>query len=365
MAIQIRADQVGSLLRPQELMEQRKIFAEGKIDIEQLRQTEDAAILAALDLQKQAGIEVFTDGEYRRSDFQSDFAEAVEGFTTVSVPRQWHGPGGGLEPTEMHVVNAKLRQRCRLTAHEVEFMKKHSPGPIKITIPNAATMMLRAYRPGMTDTFYPTRSDLLAGLAEIIRNEIKALVEERVPYIQLDAPGYGRYVDQGYRQRMTEAGIDPDQDFKVGIAADNECIQGIERTGVTLAIHLCRGNNQSRWLSEGGYDPIAEKLFGSLEMDTFLLEYDSERAGGFEPLRFVPAGKNVVLGLVGTKSGELEPQDLLLRRIEEASKYVPLENLALSPQCGFATRASGNLLSWDDQRRKLELVASTARKMWG
>ena len=363
--MQIRADHLGSLLRPRELMETRASLAEGRVDAEQLREVEDRAILTALDLQKQSGMQVFTDGEYRRSDFQSDFSEAVEGFTTVSVPRQWHGPGGGLEPTDMHVVNGELRQRRRLTAHEVEFLKKHAPGSFKITIPNAATMMLRAYRPGMTDAFYPTRSDLLAELARIIREAVKALIGEGVPYIQLDAPGYARYVDQGYRQQMREAGLDPDRDFEDGIAADNECFRGLEQPGVTLAIHVCRGNNQSRWLSEGGYDPIAETLFGSLEMDTFLLEYDTDRAGGFEPLRFVPEGKKVVLGLVTTKSGELEPQELLVRRIEEASHYVPLENLALSPQCGFATRASGNLVSWDDQRRKLELVADTARKVWG
>jgi len=365
MTVRIRADHLGSLLRPQELMEARVGYVEGRTNSEQLRRLEDQAILTALDLQKQAGMHVFTDGEYRRSDFQSDFAEAVEGFTTVNISRKWHGPGGGLEPTEMHVVNGELVQRRRLTAHEVEFLKQHAPGPFKITLPNAATMLLRAYQPGITDTFYETRSDLLFELARIIRDEVEALVEEGVSYIQLDAPGYARYVDPNSRKKMREIGLDPDKDFADGIAADNACFKGLQQPGVTMAIHVCRGNNQSRWLSEGGYDPIAEKLFGSLEMDTFLLEYDTDRAGGFEPLRFVPEGKKVVLGLVTTKSGTLESQEVLLRRIEEASRYVAIENLALSPQCGFATRASGNLISWDDQRRKLELVAETALKVWG
>ena len=164
---------------------------------------------------------------------------------------------------------------------------------------------------------------------------------------------------------MREDGVDLDLAFEQFLMADNQSVQGLRRDGVTLAIHICRGNSRSNWHSQGGYEPIAEKLFNKLAIDTFLLEYDTERAGGFEPLRFVPEGKHVVLGLVTTKQGRLEAQDELIRRIDEASKYVPIENLSLSPQCGFASGAAGNLISWDDQRRKLELVAQTARKVWG
>jgi 5-methyltetrahydropteroyltriglutamate--homocysteine methyltransferase len=263
------------------------------------------------------------------------------------------------------VVGARLRQTRRVTAHESAFLKEHSPGPFKITMPSPSIFILASYRPGITDRVYPTRADLLADLVPIVRNEIGALIAEGVPYIQLDAPQYTYYVDPQVREAMRRDGIDPDRTVDEAVAGDVACLAGLAQDGVTLAFHLCRGNSRSRWIAEGGYDPIAEKLFGSLPVDTFLLEYDSERAGGFEPLRFVPRGKTVVLGLITTKEPRLESQDQLLRRIEEASKYVPIENLALSPQCGFASIAAGNLLSPDDERRKLELVVDTARKVWG
>ena len=225
--------------------------------------------------------------------------------------------------------------------------------------------ILASYRPGITDRVYPTRGDLLADLVPIVRAEIQALIAEGVPYVQLDAPQYTYYIDSDVRAGMAREGADPDATLVEAVAGDNACLAGLGRAGVTVGIHLCRGNDRSRWIAEGGYDRIAEQVFGQLGVDTYLLEYDSERAGGFEPLRFMPRGKNVVLGLVTTKVGQLESQDVLLRRIEEASKYVPMENLALSPQCGFASSMAGNLLSWDDQRRKLELVVDTARRVWG
>lgn len=366
MAVSYRADQVGSLLRPAALLEARAAYAEGRIGWEQLREIEDKAILEALDLQRQVGIDIFTDGEYRRGDFRTDFAEAVEGLTQVPSGLDWRGSQqGAIASNPGWIVTAKLRQKHRLTAHETAFLLQHAPGPIKVTMPSASQIALRSFRPGVTDQFYPTPAALLQEVAGIIRSEIGALIEEGVPYIQLDAPVYTTYVDERRRQRLRSAGIDPDRELDEAIAADRASLEGVRREGVTLAFHLCRGNYRSYWLSEGGYEPIAEKLFTSLPVDRFLLEYDSERAGGFEPLRFMPRGKTVVLGLITTKEGRLEPQDLLLRRIEEAAKYVPLENLALSPQCGFASDASGNQLSWDDQRRKLELVVATARKVWG
>ena len=218
---------------------------------------------------------------------------------------------------------------------------------------------------GVIGRDYATRSDLLAELTAIVAAETRALAAEGVPYIQVDAPGYMSFVDRRTVERMRQGGLDPDQELAEAIAADNACLAAARHDGGTTAIHFCRGNSRSRWLREGGYDPIAERLFTSLEADRFLLEYDTERAGGFEPLRFVPRGKIVVLGLVTTKQGQLESQDELRQRIDEAAKYVPIENLALSPQCGFASSFSGNLLSLDDQRRKLELVVDTARKVWG
>ena len=368
MATLYRADHVGSLLRPPEVLQARAARSEGRMGAEELRSVEDTAILEALRLQKDVGLGIFTDGEFRRDSFLTSPAEMLEGFAPPgeSFLREWHGPGGGMIPTTVRVVTAKLPRGTRFTAHETGFMKAHSPGPIKITMPTPSMLGFGGFSAGVTDRFYATPTDLLHEIAGIIRDEINAVIDEGITYVQMDAPNYPmRFCPQGQRERLRREGVDFDKELDEAIAADNECLRGVKREGVTLAFHVCRGNNQSRWQAEGGYDPIAEKLFGSLQVDRFLLEYDTDRAGEFEPLRFVPRDKTVVLGLVTTKEGQLEPQDLLLRRIEEASKYVPVEDLALSPQCGFASVAAGNLLSRDDQRRKLELVVETARKVWG
>jgi 5-methyltetrahydropteroyltriglutamate--homocysteine methyltransferase len=199
----------------------------------------------------------------------------------------------------------------------------------------------------------------------IIKSEIQALLKEGVKYIQIDAPRYSYFIDPKWRQYVhDEMGVDPEEALSEAIRADNACLEGVRREGVVLAIHLCRGNNRSQWYAQGGYDPIAEKVFSQLNVDAFLLEYESERAGTFEPLRFVPRGKTVVLGLVSSKLPQLETQDQLAKRIQEASKYMPLENLAVSPQCGFASTMDGNLLSEDEQWSKLGLVAQTARTVW-
>lgn len=360
-----RADQIGSLLRPPELLEARAAYSAGRIGLSELREAEDRAILLALELQKQVGIGIYTDGEYRRSLFYSDLIDAVEGFVPdETVLQEWRGPDGEIQTRSMIIVGSKLRQTRRLAEHEASFLRQHSPGPFKITLPSPV-LFLERYKQGITDRFYPTRSDLFQEIAGLINREIKALIDEGVKYIQIDAPTYSHFIDTRLRQRLRARGADPDQLLDEAIAADNACLEDVKREGVTLAIHFCRGNSGSRWLAEGGYDPIAEKLFGSLQVDRFLLEYDSPRAGGFEPLRFVPRGKTVVLGLITTKEARLESQDELLRRIDEASKYVPISDLGISPQCGFASSMGGNLISWDDQRRKLELVVDTARKVWG
>jgi 5-methyltetrahydropteroyltriglutamate--homocysteine methyltransferase len=263
------------------------------------------------------------------------------------------------------VVGAKLRQTRRITAHESSFLLRHAHGPCKVTVPSAGYLGSRNYRRGVTDRAYPAIADLLADIAAIIQKELCALVAERVSYIQLDAPGYAAFVDAQQRAQMRAEGVDPEQAFTEFIDADNASLAGVPRDQVTLAMHICRGNSRSNWHSQGGYEPIAEKLFNQLDIDRFLLEYDTARAGGFEPLRFVPAGKQVVLGLITTKEGRLESKDDLMRRIDEAAKFVPLENLSLSPQCGFASGAAGNLISWEDQQRKLELVMQTANQVWG
>jgi 5-methyltetrahydropteroyltriglutamate--homocysteine methyltransferase len=348
-----RADHVGSLLRPKELRD-----APENVDVQ------NKYILEVLRRQKELGFKIFTDGELRRRGFMTDFYESVSGLDMDgSIARKWQGgaPTGRLTG----IVVEKVRPKKRLTTHEVEFLKKHSPGDIKMTLPTPNQFPAIAYKKGLSERAYATYSEFLWDIVPIIKSEIEALVSDGVRYIQIDAPRYSYYVDPRWRRYIRdEMGLDPEQALDEAIRVDNTCVQDARRNGVTFGIHLCRGNNQSQWYAEGGYDPIAEKLFNQLNVDTFLLEYESERAGSFEPLRFVPRGKCVVLGLVSSKLPQLEKQGDLIRRIEEASRYVPLENLALSPQCGFASTMEGNLLTEDDQWRKLQLVVDTARKVW-
>ena len=369
MADIFRADHVGSLLRPPEVHEVRAAYQAGGLNADELRAVENRAILEALERQRAAGVSVFTDGEFRRTGFQNDLIEAVDGFVMPERPavvRVWQGPGG--EPTEQgtrQVVGAKLRQVRGLTENQRGFLQEHAPGPVKMTLPSPSQFPAIAYQPGISDQFYPTRSDLLWEIAGFIKAEIAALLDACIDYVQIDAPRYSYYVDPRWREHLRELGEDPDAMFEEAVNADNFCLEGAQRPGTTIAMHICRGNNQSKWYAEGGYEAIAERLFGSLAVDRFLLEYDTERAGTFEPLRFMPADKMAVLGLVSSKQAAIESRDYLLERIEEASGYVPVERLALSPQCGFASTAAGNLLTEDDQWRKLELVAEVAGEVWG
>jgi 5-methyltetrahydropteroyltriglutamate--homocysteine methyltransferase len=367
MATQYRADHIGSLLRPQELLQAR---ANERIDKEQLRALEDKHIARVLQRQKELGLKIFTDGEFRRHNFMSDFNDAVEGLDeSDNLLRSWQAGRGSVlsQPSRVPgIVVGKIKQKQRLTQHELAFMKQHSPGGIKITLPTANQFPAIYYKRGISDKIYSNHSAFLWDIVPIIKAEIQALVAEGVQYVQIDAPRYSYYIDPKWRNYIkNEMGLNPDDALDEAIRADNMCLEGARRAGVILAIHLCRGNNRSQWYAEGGYDAIAEKLFGQLQVDAFLLEYESERAGTFDPLRFVPRGKTVVLGLVSSKLPDLESQEQLKKRIAEASQYVPLENLAVSPQCGFASTMEGNLLSEDEQWRKLELVVDTAKDVWG
>lgn len=364
MSQKFRAENVGSLLRPPALLQARAARAQGSLPLDELRAVEDRAILDAFAGQRRCGIEIFSDGELRRGSWLTDMADAVDGFVPDKVILDWRGPGGGAEGSTAQVVGAKLRKLRKMTAREIPLLKKAAPGPFKITLPAPSNFMVASYKPGITDRFYPTHADLLREIVEIVRDEVQWLVQQGVNYIQFDAPYYSHYLDPLQRDRMRAAGVDPDREFSAAVAGDSAALKDVPRDKVTLAVHVCRGNSRSRWYTEGGYDAIAEKLFSELDVDIILLEYDSDRAGGFEPLRFVPRGKTIVLGLVTTKKPKLESQAALRRRIDEAAKFFPLENLALSTQCGFASVAAGNLLSMDDQWRKLALVADTARKVW-
>ena len=364
-----RADHVGSLLRPQEVLDAR---SDPRMSSERLREIEDRHILRVLERQKDLGFHIFTDGELRRQGFMSDFYESVDGLDhDGSIARAWKGQSGAGEDANAGarltgLVVAPIRQKKRLTSHEVSFLQQHARGDIKMTLPSANQFPAIAYRKGLSDRAYPSYADFLWDVVPIIRSEIRELVDEGVRYVQIDAPRYSYYLDPRWRDYIrNEMGVSPEDALDEAIRVDNACLEGVRRSGTVLGIHLCRGNNRSQWYAEGGYDPIAEKLFDQLDVDVFVLEYESERAGTFEPLRFVPRDKGVVLGLVSSKIAHLEPQGDLLRRIEEASRYVPLENLALSPQCGFASTFEGNLLTEEQQWGKLQLVVDTARAVWG
>ena len=360
-----RADHVGSFLRPADLLAARNSSSPA-----QLQALEDQHILRVLAKQKELGFDLATDGELRRRNFMSDFTDAVSGFDLAdSVARGWDASSGQGTNAPVSsitgIVNSKLCAVRPLTGHELPFMKTNCSVAIKMTLPSATQFPAIAFKAGITDRIYKDRSALLADIVAIMKADLARLSSDGVKYIQIDAPRYSYYMDPKWREWIrTEMQIDPDAALDEAVRADDACFKAARRPGVTLAIHLCRGNNRSHWYAEGGYDAIAEKLFGSLDVDRFLLEYDDERSGTFEPLRFVPRGKTVVLGLVSSKVARLENRDTLARRIDEASKFVPLENLALSPQCGFASTAEGNLLTEDDQWAKLRLVAETASLVW-
>ena len=374
VAVRFRADHVGSLLRPPELLQAREDHQAGRIDTDRLRAAEDAAVLQALELQRSVGIDVFTEGEYRRAGWSTAVRESVEGLVpnpdppTVTILGQWQGPSAELanqSVTAMRsmVAGGPLRQVRRLAGDEAAFLKQHAPGPWKITMPGPLSVAGQLYKPGVTQQ---SREDLTADITAMLQREVEALHEDGCAYIQLDSLHYvERVADTTIRQRMIETGEDPAAYLDDLIRADNSVLRRAKATRVTVGLHMCRGNNRSAWHAEGSYDPIAEKAFSQLDVDRFLLEFDTERAGSFAPLRFVPPTKMVVLGLISSKLPSLEPPDQLRRRIDEAAQYVPLENLAISPQCGFASTAPGNLLTWDEMRRKLELVVDTARRVWG
>jgi 5-methyltetrahydropteroyltriglutamate--homocysteine methyltransferase len=363
MPVSFRADHVGSFLRPEELLAAR----ESGIESGRLKALEDQHILCVLTKQKELGLEIFTDGELRRRNFMSNLTESVAGFDLYGkVTRDWDASHAKPKVSDvLGIVAKRLRQERPLTGSELPFLKKHSPGAIKVMLPSPTQFPAITFKRGVTDKVYKHHSDLLWDIVEIMRKDIAVLAAQGVSYIQIDAPRYSYYLDPKWRAWIKkEMGQEPDAALEEAIRADNTCLEAARKPGVILAIHLCRGNNRSHWYAQGGYDAIAEKLFGTLKVDRFVLEYDDERAGTFEPLRLVPRDKVVVLGLITTKKPELEKSDEVVRRIEQAGKYFPIENLTLSPQCGFASTMEGNLLTEDEQWAKLKLVVDIARRVW-
>jgi 5-methyltetrahydropteroyltriglutamate--homocysteine methyltransferase len=374
----IRADVVGSLLRPERLKQAYADRDQGRLSAEELRRIQDQAIRAAVELQESVGMDVVTDGEFRRLNFQDSFAASVSGFDARRVdlsfmeslsregkPLQRWDPyhvAEGAAILQRRPVSQKLRLMRNLPLEEYRFVSGVAQKPAKVSLVGPDRIVQR-FDYQKSKSVYWSLDDFIADVVRIEREMIRSLVDAGCRYVQIDAPSYTAYVDAPSLDEMRERGEDPMKNLMRSIQADNEILRLFD--GVTFGIHLCRGNQRSMWHREGSYDAIAEALFGGLRHDRFLLEYDSPRAGTFEPLRFVPKDKIVVLGLVSTKVAELETVEELKRRIDEASRFIPLEQLALSPQCGFASDVVGNLIGEDDQKRKLEVVVETARQVWG
>lgn len=353
---------VGSLLRPAYLAEARKEYEEGRLSAADFKAREDRAVDEAIALQEAAGLEVLTDGEQRRYAFYGHLVEALEGFDKFggwAIP--FRDESGEQLVLKRPVVVEKLRWRRSMCAEEWVYLRSHTSTPGKVTM-ISAQQAAAYYDPTKSKGAYASQAAYLADVVDFSHREVEELVRLGCTYIQIDAPQYAALLDPQMREGYRQRGNDPDRLIDLCIEMDNAIIDG--HPGVTFGMHICRGNNQSKFYASGDYEPIA-RIFSQTHFQRFLLEYDDERSGGFEPLRHVPEDRLVVLGLVTTKKPRLESREELLGRIQEASHYIPLERLALSPQCGFASTMEGNHLSAEDQRRKLELVAGVARQVWG
>ncbi|MGH3822400.1 MAG: cobalamin-independent methionine synthase II family protein [Pseudonocardiaceae bacterium] len=361
-------DVVGSLLRPPELLTARDRLERGEIGPPEFKRVEDAAVDAAISQQEDAGLAVVTDGEMRRLSFQSQLTEAVDGFSDWDLDAFLWGDWHGDEIGDKHVkrppiaVLDRLRRRRFLSAEEFTYARGRTPRIVKVTLPSPS-LFANFYDPERSRGAYPRLEGFLADVAEILREEVDELVRLGCQYVQLDAPHYPLLLDPVYREFYASRGWPAQRWLDLGLELDN--IVFGSHQDLTCGFHLCRGNQQSRWLVAGGYDWLAQRLFPRVRAQRFLLEYDDERSGGFEPLATVPEGTTVVLGLVTTKTARQETVDELEIRIREAAQYVPLERLALSPQCGFATSVLGNALSTADQFAKLQTIVATAQRVWG
>lgn len=362
----VRAEVVGSLLRPPELIEARGKFEQGRISLGALGMLEDRLVLEAIAMQERTGVDVLTDGEFRRSSFASQFTGAVAGVAFVEAEGDlaWKGDGDAAGTTARRAIAAvgRLRRVRSLSAHEFRFLRDHTQHPIKVTLP-APSYLARQWALANLRRAYPTEAEFLDAVVAIMQQEVIELAALGASYIQFDAPSYAFMCDPAERAGMARRGDDFDEVLARSIAADNAAIAGV--AGVTFALHLCRGNNGGMWLAEGGYGPIAEQLFTGVRHQRLLLEYDTERAGSFAPLRFLPPDKTAVLGLISTKTPRVESVAEIVARLRAAEATVPVERLAVSPQCGFASGMAGNPVSVEEQEAKLTVVAQAARTVWG
>jgi 5-methyltetrahydropteroyltriglutamate--homocysteine methyltransferase len=358
-----RAEHVGSLLRPPELLEARAAFDQGRISAEELRAVEDRHILEAIQFQERVGLQSITDGEFRRGIYFGHFPAAVEGFTWMEARDTFINAQGGQLRYRTPVVTGRLRRARGIATEEYRFVAKHTRRTPKVTLPSPCSQHYFRWREGVSDRDYDLET-FFADVIRVYREELAALGALGARYVQLDDVSFGMLSDERHREEFRGRGYDPEGMVDRYVELVNQAIAERPR-GMVVGLHICRGNNQGRWLAEGSYDALAERVFGGLEVDALFLEYDSPRAGDFAPLRFVPRERRVVLGLVSTKTAELESEDRLLRAIEEAGRYFPIERLALSPQCGFASTAPGNPITPWDQEAKLRRVVEVAARVWG
>jgi 5-methyltetrahydropteroyltriglutamate--homocysteine methyltransferase len=364
-----RADHVGSLLRPPELAEARERSDRGELTASELRAIEDEAIRDAVRMQEEVGLQAATDGEFRRRSWNMDFIFQISGIREIENDSQaveFHGDRGTVTSKQgALLVDAPIRLEPTIFGADFRFLREATTTAIaKQTVPSPSMVHHRGGRAAIDEQTYPDEEGFWEDLIEAYRDELGGLYDLGCRYLQFDDVSLALLNDANVRGSITERGEDAEHQHLVYIRHLNEVIEG-RPDDLEVTTHLCRGNYRSSWIGEEGYDFIAEALFGDLQVDGFFLEYDDERSGGFEPLRFVPEGKMVVLGLVTSKHGELEDKDELKRRIEEASRFVSIDQLCISPQCGFASTIEGNDLTMDQQRAKLQLVVETAQEVWG
>ncbi len=362
-----RADHVGSFLRPKALLEARDKHAAGQISAAELRAAEDAAIREVVAFQEGVGLQGITDGEYRRTYFHIDFLEQIEGIEAQDsgIASHFHTEEGDLEfaPPKLKITG-KVRHAKPIYADDFAFLKSVTKQTPKITIPSPSMAHFRGGREAVDKVAYPEIPQFFDDLAKVYREEIADLASRGCRYLQLDDTNLAYLCDPKLREGAKAMGEDPDALPHTYADLINASIAG-KPDDMRIAIHLCRGNFRSAWVAEGGYDPVAEVLFGEIKANAFFLEYDTDRSGDFSPLRYLTKDKFVVLGLVSSKKPQLEDKDDLKRRIDTAAKIVPLEQLCISPQCGFSSTVHGNDITFDDQRRKMELVVEVAREVWG
>jgi 5-methyltetrahydropteroyltriglutamate--homocysteine methyltransferase len=363
-----RADHVGSLLRPPALLKAREDFKEGRIDADELRGIEDEAIRDVVRKQEGVGLQSATDGEFRRASWHMDFIYQLGGITTAQdhIKVQFRNAEGTIEfsPAALHV-EERVALREPIFAEAFKFVQDCvTTATPKLTIPSPSMVHYRGGRAAVNEDVYPDLEDFWSDLTSAYADEVKALGDLGCTYLQFDDTSLAYLNDPKQREHIASLGGDAEHQHETYIRHINEALE--ERPeGMTVTTHMCRGNFRSSWVAEGGYDFVAEALFNDLAVDGFFMEWDDARSGGFEPLRFVPKGKYVVLGLVTTKTGELETREDLERRIEEASQYVDLDQLCLSPQCGFSSTSEGNALTEEQQWDKLRLIVETAKSVWG